>query len=123
MGKDEPIPHPEENVKPLNYREQFQVKLFECVSELEPDAINCRAAMLPHNSSSAYLFGRFRPAQLTHFLLSSPCEAAAKASMDCMNRNDYDRDFCLDYFQAYRDCKKAWMNQRKEDRRAGRPTS
>jgi len=54
-----------------------------------------------------------------------------------MNKNDFDRDKCLDYFQAYRDCKKAWvsatirlwlnftyfvqMDQRKADRRAGRP--
>ncbi|KAI0741883.1 hypothetical protein C8Q80DRAFT_163182 [Daedaleopsis nitida] len=49
-----------------------------------------------------------------------PCAEASKASMDCMNHNDYDRDKCLDYFQAYRDCKKAWMEQRKADRRAGK---
>jgi hypothetical protein len=29
--------------------------------------------------------------------------------MDCLNRHDYDRDKCLDFFQAYRDCKKAWV--------------
>ncbi|KAI0328671.1 hypothetical protein GY45DRAFT_1325958 [Cubamyces sp. BRFM 1775] len=40
----------------------------------------------------------------------SPCAEASKASMDCMNHNDYDRDKCLDYFQAYRDCKKAWVS-------------
>ncbi|EPQ56484.1 hypothetical protein GLOTRDRAFT_26747, partial [Gloeophyllum trabeum ATCC 11539] len=39
----------------------------------------------------------------------SPCEAAAKASYDCLNRHDYVRDKCLDFFQAYRDCKKAWV--------------
>ncbi|KAI0793908.1 hypothetical protein C8Q74DRAFT_1365447 [Fomes fomentarius] len=49
-----------------------------------------------------------------------PCGEASKASLDCMNLNDYDRDKCLDYFQAYRDCKKAWMEQRKADRRAGK---
>jgi hypothetical protein len=31
--------------------------------------------------------------------------------MDCLNRHDYDRDKCLDFFQAYRDCKKAWVRQ------------
>ncbi|GLB41887.1 putative cytochrome c oxidase-assembly factor cox23 [Lyophyllum shimeji] len=82
----EPIEHPEANVKPLNYREQFQ--------------------------------GRSVTSQFI-----DPCAAAAKASMDCMNRHDYDRDFCLDYFQAYRDCKSAWIKQRKDDRRAGRPTT
>jgi hypothetical protein len=40
---------------------------------------------------------------------SSPCAEASKASMDCLNRHDYDRDKCLDFFQAYRDCKKAWV--------------
>ncbi|KAF9499569.1 hypothetical protein BDN71DRAFT_1502910 [Pleurotus eryngii] len=77
---------PEDNVKPLNYREQFQ--------------------------------GRHAPSQFI-----DPCEAAAKASLQCMNRNDFARDKCTDYFQAYRDCKKAWIEQRKEDRRAGRPTT
>ena len=41
--------------------------------------------------------------------LESPCAEASKASMDCLNRHDYDRDKCLDFFQAYRDCKKAWV--------------
>ncbi len=41
--------------------------------------------------------------------MHSPCEAAAKASLQCMNRNDFARDKCTDYFQAYRDCKKAWV--------------
>ncbi|RDB20849.1 Cytochrome c oxidase-assembly factor COX23, mitochondrial [Hypsizygus marmoreus] len=83
--KGEPIPAPEDNATPLNYREQFQGR----------------------GVSSQFI---------------DPCAAASKASMDCMNRHDYDRDFCLDYFQAYRDCKKIWIEQRKEDRRAGRPT-
>ncbi|THU99136.1 hypothetical protein K435DRAFT_659513 [Dendrothele bispora CBS 962.96] len=58
--------------------------------------------------------------EVTKFV--DPCEAASKASLTCMTKNDFDRDKCLDYFQAYRDCKKAWMDQRKADRRAGRPT-
>ena len=31
--------------------------------------------------------------------------------MDCLNRHDYDRDKCLDFFQAYRDCKKTWVRR------------
>ncbi|RXW22407.1 hypothetical protein EST38_g3470 [Candolleomyces aberdarensis] len=54
---------------------------------------------------------------------ADPCAEASKASMDCLNRNNYDRDACLEYFQAYRECKNAWIQQRKEDRRAGRPTA
>lgn len=49
-----------------------------------------------------------------------PCAAASKASMDCLNRNDYDKTACFGYFQAYRECKKAWLEQRKADRRAGK---
>ncbi|KAJ8487924.1 hypothetical protein ONZ45_g14151 [Pleurotus djamor] len=66
------VASPEENAKPLNYREQFQ--------------------------------GRHAPSQFI-----DPCEAAAKASFACMNRNDHARDKCSEYFQAYRDCKAAWL--------------
>ncbi|ESK94886.1 cytochrome c oxidase-assembly factor cox23 [Moniliophthora roreri MCA 2997] len=84
MAKDEPLPAPGDNVKPLNYREQFQ------------------------ENTSKFI---------------DPCAEASKASLACMNKYDFDRDKCLDYFQAYRDCKKSWMDQKKADRRAGRPTS
>ncbi|KAG2160051.1 uncharacterized protein EDB93DRAFT_1074062 [Suillus bovinus] len=46
----------------------------------------------------------------------------SKASLSCMDNNDYNRDNCLDFFQTYRDCNKAWLEQRREDRGAGRPT-
>ncbi|KAI5992578.1 hypothetical protein F5J12DRAFT_726944, partial [Pisolithus orientalis] len=39
----------------------------------------------------------------------SPCEDAAKASLKCMDRNQYDKGKCEDFFQAYRDCKRAWV--------------
>ncbi|PVF99734.1 hypothetical protein CPB86DRAFT_872378 [Serendipita vermifera] len=51
---------------------------------------------------------------------TDPCHAASKASMDCLNRNDYDRDQCLDYFRAYRECKAQWLKERREDRRSGK---
>ncbi|KAJ7890669.1 hypothetical protein B0H14DRAFT_3429075 [Mycena olivaceomarginata] len=37
-----------------------------------------------------------------------------------MDQNNYDRNACMDYFQAYRDCKAAWIERRKDDRRNGR---
>ncbi|KAG8812721.1 Mitochondrial copper homeostasis protein [Serendipita sp. 400] len=49
-----------------------------------------------------------------------PCLAASQASMECLNRHDYNRDDCLEYFRAYRECKAAWLKQRREDRRSGR---
>ncbi|KAG7548911.1 hypothetical protein FFLO_03203 [Filobasidium floriforme] len=51
--------------------------------------------------------------------MTDPCQAAAKASQDCMDKANYNRDECLTFFQAYRDCKGKWLSQRREDRRAG----
>ncbi|KAH8693615.1 putative cytochrome c oxidase-assembly factor cox23, mitochondrial precursor [Talaromyces proteolyticus] len=42
-----------------------------------------------------------------------PCQEFATRSIKCMRRNAGDRDMCGDYFQAYRDCKKEWLTQRK----------
>ncbi|KAF8919565.1 hypothetical protein CPB85DRAFT_1212478 [Mucidula mucida] len=75
-----------------------------------------RDDLLPQNSSSSLLSASSN----APLIVSSPCEAASKASLTCLARNNYDRDACLDYFQAYRDCKSSWINQRKDDRRAGR---
>ncbi|KAF9036977.1 hypothetical protein BDZ89DRAFT_1090741 [Hymenopellis radicata] len=84
MAKEtQPVASPQDNVKPLNYRELFEGRPV----------------------ASKFI---------------DPCEAASKASLTCLARNDYNRDACLDYFQAYRDCKSTWINQRKDDRRAGR---
>ncbi|PLB34425.1 uncharacterized protein BDW47DRAFT_112266 [Aspergillus candidus] len=42
-----------------------------------------------------------------------PCQDFADRSLKCMKRNAFDREMCHDYFQAYRDCKKNWMTQKK----------
>ncbi|CDZ97879.1 cytochrome c oxidase-assembly factor cox23 [Phaffia rhodozyma] len=34
-----------------------------------------------------------------------PCAEAAQQSMLCMEQNQFDKEKCTDYFQAYRDCK------------------
>ncbi|KAI1110522.1 cytochrome c oxidase-assembly factor cox-23, mitochondrial [Nemania sp. NC0429] len=47
-----------------------------------------------------------------------PCQEAASKSIRCLNRNGGDRAMCTDYFEAYRACKKEWMDKRKEERRA-----
>ncbi|KAJ4291433.1 hypothetical protein N0V88_006026 [Collariella sp. IMI 366227] len=43
-----------------------------------------------------------------------PCQEAAARSIRCLHRNGGDRTLCSDYFQAYRDCKKAWIERRKQ---------
>ncbi|KAG0636967.1 cytochrome c oxidase-assembly factor cox-23 [Tuber brumale] len=46
-----------------------------------------------------------------------PCQEAANRSIRCLNRNAGDRTMCFDYFQAYRDCKKKWVDDMKEEKR------
>ncbi|PQE10071.1 cytochrome c oxidase-assembly factor cox23 protein [Rutstroemia sp. NJR-2017a BVV2] len=46
-----------------------------------------------------------------------PCQDLASRSLRCLHRNGGDKDLCTDYFQAYRDCKKRWIAERKEAKR------
>ncbi|KID83452.1 mtcp1 [Metarhizium guizhouense ARSEF 977] len=38
-----------------------------------------------------------------------PCQEAAQRSYKCLYRNGGDKSMCGEYFQAYRDCKAAWV--------------
>lgn len=40
-----------------------------------------------------------------------PCQEVADKSIKCLHRNPGNKDLCNDYFQAYRDCKKAWVSR------------
>ncbi|GAA6027576.1 hypothetical protein JCM8097_007931 [Rhodosporidiobolus ruineniae] len=51
-----------------------------------------------------------------HTKFADPCSVAREESMRCLNDNAYDKTKCT----AYRDCKKTWLEQRREDRRAGK---
>ncbi|GAA5966669.1 hypothetical protein JCM3765_007268 [Sporobolomyces pararoseus] len=55
-----------------------------------------------------------------HSKFADPCAQAREESMKCLDRHSYDKPKCTEFFQAYRDCKKEWLNQRREDRRAGK---
>ncbi|KAA8896773.1 hypothetical protein FN846DRAFT_816951 [Sphaerosporella brunnea] len=46
-----------------------------------------------------------------------PCQEAADRSLRCLHRNPGDKEFCNDYFQAYRDCKKRWIEEQREEKR------
>jgi cytochrome c oxidase assembly protein subunit 23 len=67
-----------------------------------------------------------------------PCQEAADRSLRCLHRNPDDKNFCADYFQyapispalsrmdgpdglttdrAYRDCKKRWQDEQREEKR------
>ena len=60
--------------------------------------------------------------------------------MSCLNKHDFKKEKCTEFFAAYRECKKTWvcfratfifrvymtilqMDQRKDDRRNGRDAS
>lgn len=38
-----------------------------------------------------------------------PCSEAAKMSMNCLERNNYDKDMCKEYFRAYKECRQEWV--------------
>ena len=40
------------------------------------------------------------------------CAAEADASYQCLDKNQYDRTKCQDFFTAYRECKKKWVRPR-----------
>ncbi|KAK3348255.1 hypothetical protein B0H65DRAFT_548043 [Neurospora tetraspora] len=46
-----------------------------------------------------------------------PCQEAAQRSIRCLHRNQGDRTMCSDYFEAYRDCKRQWIERRREQKR------
>ncbi|KAF9318424.1 Mitochondrial copper homeostasis protein [Podila horticola] len=46
-----------------------------------------------------------------------PCRAQTKASMKCMDENNYDKRRCTRFFKDYTDCKKKWMESLREERR------
>ncbi|GAV55638.1 hypothetical protein ZYGR_0AY00300 [Zygosaccharomyces rouxii] len=45
-----------------------------------------------------------------------PCQESSRMSLNCLDRNNYDRDMCKEYFDAYRECKKQWLKARRENR-------
>ncbi|KAJ7594938.1 hypothetical protein C8J56DRAFT_928018 [Mycena floridula] len=53
---------------------------------------------------------------------ADPCDGARQASMACLSKTG-DRNQCMEYFQAYKDCKQLFLDQLKEDRRAGKRIS
>ncbi|KAL1921401.1 uncharacterized protein VTP21DRAFT_11117 [Calcarisporiella thermophila] len=61
---------------------------------------------------------RFQNKESTLFV--DPCTAETKASMQCLDDNNYDRSKCEEYFKQYRDCKKRWFEERRRLKREGK---
>lgn len=52
---------------------------------------------------------------------TNPCIAESQASMKCLDENNYDKTKCKMYFEAYKECKKAWNERKAVRRRQGLP--
>ncbi|KAG9312982.1 hypothetical protein JVU11DRAFT_6420 [Chiua virens] len=81
-----PLPPPQQNVKPKDYY----------------------AKLANRTRNTPSMSTRQVSAQETD-ALHSPCEDASKASLACMDQNGHNRDKCMEYFRAYKDCKRAWV--------------
>lgn len=40
----------------------------------------------------------------------NPCHLESKLSMECLEKNGYQQDICINYFQNYKNCKEFWYN-------------
>ncbi|KAJ1667660.1 Mitochondrial copper homeostasis protein [Coemansia sp. RSA 1813] len=48
-----------------------------------------------------------------------PCALESKASMQCLDQSNYDKDACSDVFAAYKECKRLWISERRKARSGG----
>ncbi|CAG8644848.1 2085_t:CDS:2 [Paraglomus brasilianum] len=67
--------------------------------------------------STGSIHEAFRNKQASKFL--EPCEEQSRASYKCLDRNNYDKKKCRKYFLDYKECKRKWLEERKELRRQG----
>lgn len=49
-------------------------------------------------------------------LSAAPCAEEHDASLKCLDKNNYDRSKCVDYFERYKSCKK-WEVETRAERR------
>lgn len=46
-----------------------------------------------------------------------PCSEAMEASYKCLTENDFDHSKCEDYFSAYKECKKRWLQAKRKQKK------
>lgn len=68
----------------------------------------------PDNPESGLSKYRFAVKDASQYF--DPCQESSRMSLNCLDRNNYDRDMCKEYFDAYRECKKQWLKARRENR-------
>ncbi|CCE63669.1 hypothetical protein TPHA_0F01870 [Tetrapisispora phaffii CBS 4417] len=72
-----------------------------------------RFKFYPDNPESSFAKYRFMSKDSSQYY--DPCDESAKMSFKCLDMNDYDRDKCRAYFDAYRECKKQWLRARRNN--------
>lgn len=50
---------------------------------------------------------------------TNPCWAEGKASLQCLSKNNYDRNACASHFDNYNQCKKFWLNVQRARKASG----
>ena len=131
-----PLPEAAQLQKPQDYKETFKVSLcaylrMEIVLTTSPET---HSRFRVCGSMQTGRVGIFQVSRAVSLVFETPT-----SRLTLGNSNDYDRDACLDYFRAYRECKAAWVakhgtimqsvilrmrfqiKQRREDRRSRRP--
>lgn len=102
--RTEPVP---ENVDP-------SLELSKDKVNFTPDSGSSTYKFYPDNPESS--LNRYRFAVKDPSQYYDPCQESSKMSFKCLELNNYDRDLCHDYFDAYRECKKQWLKARRENR-------
>lgn len=72
----------------------------------------------PDNPTSQFHKSKFAAKGPSRYY--DPCQESANMSIRCLESNNFDRDMCHEYFKAYRECKKEWLQQRRSDNREGK---
>ncbi|RUS27174.1 hypothetical protein BC938DRAFT_483627 [Jimgerdemannia flammicorona] len=62
----------------------------------------------PDPSTPADFNEKFKTKQASRYM--NPCEVEEKASMKCLDKNNYDKTKCEYFFLQYRECKKKWVS-------------
>ncbi|ORX95952.1 hypothetical protein K493DRAFT_260077 [Basidiobolus meristosporus CBS 931.73] len=45
-----------------------------------------------------------------------PCAEHTKRSYKCLDKNNYDKSKCTQFFDEYKECKRKWLEDRKAER-------
>lgn len=95
--------------------EVFRSRFRACCARLPRGDISQRGLGLMGRNKMADGLRRFKDQR------TNPCLKESKASMKCLDENNYDKNKCAMYFEAYKECKKSWNERKAARRRQGLP--